>query len=412
MWSRGERRSSDGKRVDVPDPDERSRRQLVLLVTTPATTAAVAAATTEFGCAFAAVHTETAPAMPLQKEVIHLAIGTLPHYITTHFFNQQTSHFDYIHGGAGESPGHGEQDRQDASSSRAVLDPTVDFQEGLGALTNEPTFFPRQVVVDFRDNIGTQWDAYSLVYHADEDDGGGSDQAHDSAPGWLRSQDAAQEGLRAWHSPAEVEFAQGKAPRGLAQKEVYDGDDEDGYTSEDSADDTESETRRSRLAEATSPHRDGDASSTANDMPQTQSGRSAPRSLPATPAMYAHNPHHPRSLRALPHLFRSGTLAPMMGTPDEGQAPLATFEMGMSLAREMERDTSMLDEHIRWFAEDSDLLQAFNLYASTSDGFAGMAHETLELLADEFPKTPVIAWGAAHGSVNEDGVGQDAVSDI
>lgn len=136
--------------------------------------------------------------------------------------------------------------------------------------------------------------------------------------------------------------------------------------------------------------------------------RQAPRRrLP--PFAYAHNPHHPRSIVTLPQMHgAAGALGPMGADRNQGFAPLDSFEAGWSLAREIERDSSAVDESLRFFAENSDLLQSFNLVSSSSDGFSGLAHATLEVLQDEYPKTPVVAWAAQWGEVDFEAVEEDA----
>lgn len=292
--------------------------------------------------------------MPVQKETIHLAIGPLPHHITTHFFNQQSSHFKY-----GNQPS--------SDSSDLILDPNVDFQEGIGSLRGEPTFFPRQVVIDFRQNFGTEWEAYNVVVD-DEDD---------PESGVVSSMRAAEEVSHAWGASAEVLWAGDTSGKIQSTRYVSSRDDEEDDAESFLDTDEDKNIKSSSVQHLTS------------DVRQS-------------PAIYSHNPSHPRSKYPLPRLFGSGSLAPMGNKSQEGQTPLSSFEMGMSLMKSMDQESSFMDENVRWYAENSDLLQSFNLYSSISDGFSGIAHKTLEMLTDEYPKIPVMAWGASWGEYNED----------
>lgn len=316
--------------------------------------------------------------MPTQKEVIHLTFGTLSHHITTHFFNQQSSHFQYP--ASNEDARHSGREGDD-DGSPLLLDPGVDFQEGVGTRRAEQTFFPRQVVFDFRENFGTGWDAYDVVYdESAEEDATGTQQDDEVVLGPSR---AANEGLNAWYSPAEIyRTGLGENVKSTRLGSALDGSDDDTEEDEEEA-----------VDEGQTSIRQGGS----GEVDRGDNGirhRHQRDRLSFAPAAYAHNPHHPRSIRQLPRLFGGGSLAPMQAKSDEGNVPLASFEMGMNLSRFMESEESSLDERIRWFAEDSDLLQAFSLCTSTSDGFSGMAHEMLQSLADEYPKTPVLAWGA------------------
>ena len=321
-----------------------------------------------------------------QKEVIHLTLGTLSQHISTHFFNQQSSHFQYdeMAGGSSSSRDKGDD---------LLLDPNVDFQEGIGSRRNEQTFFPREVVVGFKGQMGTGWDAYNVTLEDGNDDG--NDDDDDNV---LRPSNAVNEGLHAWSLPAELmrTEAGGRVTRTRTQWHGDDDDDEKELSA------SEDEGEEGPIVERTELDSDRPLS-----RPTIRPGG---RARYRTPASYAHNALHPRSLHALPRLNGSGVLLPMGEAAGEGQSPFSSFEMGMLLAREMERSSSLTEDSIRWFAEDSDSLQSFHLTTCTSDGFAGITHEVMQSLADEFPKTPVIAWGAQWGHDDYNAEGNEGVS--
>lgn len=333
--------------------------------------------------------------MPVQKEIIHLTFGTLSHHISTHFFNQQASHFEYpeqgIAGPSSKRKNKGsEEEEEEKEENSLLLDPSVDFQEGIGTRRSEPTFFPRQVVFDFKHNLGTAWDAYNVVVDDEVEDQ--EDQDDNISCSVLKPSRAANEGLYAWNHAAEVQWVGGTDGKVQSTRlgPMLDDEDDDHY--EDSE---EEEYENAALDYKT------EASKRFNQQSIRQINR--------TPASYAHNPHHPRSIRSLPYLFGGGALVPMDVQKEEGKVPFSAFEMGIGLFRQMDREDSILDEQLRWFAEDSDSLQSFSVSSSTFDGFSGMAHEMVQLLSDEFPKTPILAWGANQKIESElqDGIHKD-----
>ncbi|WFD18938.1 mtDNA inheritance, partitioning of the mitochondrial organelle [Malassezia caprae] len=102
---------------------------------------------------------------------------------------------------------------------------------------------------------------------------------------------------------------------------------------------------------------------------------------------YASVLFHPRSQVpvAAPALYGSSFLA----TPDADAASPApcSFADGVRVAQAMEGEQRVMEEQVRWLAEDSDLMQGFQVAASASDAFSGVASAYLGYLADEYPKT-------------------------
>eukprot|EP00118_Oscarella_pearsei_P010354 m.63154 g.63154 ORF g.63154 m.63154 type:complete len:505 (+) comp35146_c0_seq4:50-1564(+) len=52
-----------------------------------------------------------------------------------------------------------------------------------------------------------------------------------------------------------------------------------------------------------------------------------------------------------------------------------------------------IEDSLRFFAEECDYLQGFQLLCDLHDGFAGLATSTVELIKDEFPKRSILAVG-------------------
>lgn len=102
---------------------------------------------------------------------------------------------------------------------------------------------------------------------------------------------------------------------------------------------------------------------------------------------------HPRSLVhvAAPSIDGTAFLHPM----GDAQPAFATYEHGAAVAHAMEAAHSVLDDNMRWLAEDSDLLQGMQLATNALDGFSGFSHAYLAGLADEFPRTPRLMFAFA-----------------
>lgn len=327
-----------------------------------------------------------------QKEVIHLTFGTFSHHISTHFFNQQSSHFQFG------------DEKLDASGSNAsnddlILDPNVDFQEGIGSRRNEQTFFPREVIVGFNEDMGTGWDAYDVILKDEEEE-----EYDEDGDVLLHPSNAVNEGYQAWTRPAELLRTTIRGNKqNRSPSDLYD-DDSDLSASEVEEEEEDRETTISSLSQSNSQE-------VYKPLPLSGNKRKKKMTRQRTPASYALNPHHPKSMYPLSRLYSSGPVIPMDSNLDsEGYTPFSSFEMGIILAKEMNRETSLTEESIRWFAEDSDSLQSFQITTTTSDGFSGFTHEVLQSLSDEYPKTPVISWGAHWGSTQENGDEKSSVS--
>ena len=96
---------------------------------------------------------------------------------------------------------------------------------------------------------------------------------------------------------------------------------------------------------------------------------------------------HPKSLLPVsaPSIY-GHTFLSNMGT-DTQNPTLDTFAQGQAIARAMEQDHGMFEDTLRWWTEDTDLMQGFQLSASMHDAYGGIVCTYLDMLADEYPKT-------------------------
>lgn len=106
---------------------------------------------------------------------------------------------------------------------------------------------------------------------------------------------------------------------------------------------------------------------------------------------YARCPLHPKSLVPVSSLSLHGStyLAPGAETPFD------TYEQGYAVAQAMEKEQTVMDENVRQLAEDTGLMQAFQVVGSSSDAFGGVTAAYLDWLADEYPKTERVVFSLA-----------------
>ena len=96
---------------------------------------------------------------------------------------------------------------------------------------------------------------------------------------------------------------------------------------------------------------------------------------------------HPKSLVTVSasSLYGSSFLS-NMGT-DTQNPTLETFAQGQAIARAMDDEQRITEDTLRWWTEDTDLMQGFQLSASAYDAYGGIVCTYLDMLADEYPKT-------------------------
>ncbi|TIB40851.1 hypothetical protein E3P83_02565 [Wallemia ichthyophaga] len=92
---------------------------------------------------------------------------------------------------------------------------------------------------------------------------------------------------------------------------------------------------------------------------------------------------HPRSIHQISGYVQCGT-----GT--DGVAGFDGWELGQDVYKEYEKEFNSLDEDLRHFAEECDLLQGFHVNADVSDAWSGFSVAYLEDVRETYTKTPIV----------------------
>ena len=95
---------------------------------------------------------------------------------------------------------------------------------------------------------------------------------------------------------------------------------------------------------------------------------------------YSRLHYHSRSMHSIP------------STSLEGGA-FDTFNAGLGFAQTSSWSDSVMDEKIRFFLEECDSIDGFNVHVDTVGGFGGVCAATLDLLRDEFPRQTILTFG-------------------
>ncbi|TPX62843.1 hypothetical protein PhCBS80983_g00080 [Powellomyces hirtus] len=101
--------------------------------------------------------------------------------------------------------------------------------------------------------------------------------------------------------------------------------------------------------------------------------------------------YHPKTVVELPHFLH-----------DDDQNPFSAFTQGLDVMGDPDFRDDILEERLRFFVEECDSLQGFNLMADAVDGFAGVTASLLEYISDEFPKKSAMTFGIHKPSSKED----------
>ncbi|XP_050045473.2 protein misato homolog 1 [Dermacentor andersoni] len=107
---------------------------------------------------------------------------------------------------------------------------------------------------------------------------------------------------------------------------------------------------------------------------------------------------HPRTIHLITRYLHNN--------PDD---PFDLFGIGNQCVEDHEWRNSFMDD-VRWFAEDCDSLQAFNILLDGHDGFTGLTSSLLEILHDDYPNKSSICWPLfqpLYNSINEGRVAVD-----
>jgi hypothetical protein len=78
---------------------------------------------------------------------------------------------------------------------------------------------------------------------------------------------------------------------------------------------------------------------------------------------------------------------------DDDINPFDNYTIGRQAYKENEKETDTFDENFRFFAEECDSLQGFQLLTNVDDAFGGFTEGLLNDIRDEYAKTPIITYG-------------------
>ncbi|CAM0140076.1 mtDNA inheritance, partitioning of the mitochondrial organelle [Umbelopsis sp. WA50703] len=99
------------------------------------------------------------------------------------------------------------------------------------------------------------------------------------------------------------------------------------------------------------------------------------------------NYFHPRSLNQINQYQMGNSLQ-----------PFDTYTAGYNAYDENEKETDSFDETFRFFVEECDQLQGFQIMTSIDDGFGGFTRGFLENVRDEYPKTSILTFGISNSN--------------
>ncbi|KAI8356758.1 tubulin domain-containing protein [Choanephora cucurbitarum] len=92
--------------------------------------------------------------------------------------------------------------------------------------------------------------------------------------------------------------------------------------------------------------------------------------------------YHPRSINPI-----------VTHQMDNEITPFDNFTIGRQAYVENEKETETFEENFRFFVEECDSLQGFQLFTDVDDGFGGFTEGLLNNIRDEFAKTPILTYG-------------------
>ncbi|KAK0543609.1 mtDNA inheritance, partitioning of the mitochondrial organelle [Tilletia horrida] len=327
----------------------------------------------------------------MQREQLFLTFGSFAAHVQTHFWNAQESYFDY--------------GQESASVVSSLVDHDVCFRSGVGA-HGEDTFLPRTLIFDVREEFGSLRNVNRL-YDALIADGSGPEADVESRVQQLLG---GEHGIATnWDAPMEVLYTTSAVVPHRYQRRLDEGEDDDDR-SDLSATDDEGDEQPGPVASATP---------TAKSSKGTSQPASRERTGQRYWSDYARVLFHPRSLIRV----GAGSASAWSGSSaggsdtflrsmdgmtntqdssetqqDDARQQFESYEQGHRLGKQLDKDQDIMDENVRWFAEESDSLQAFNITATTSDAFSGFSAQFSETLHDEYHKTDILTWATEWGS--------------
>ncbi|KAI8880500.1 tubulin nucleotide-binding domain-like protein [Backusella circina FSU 941] len=78
---------------------------------------------------------------------------------------------------------------------------------------------------------------------------------------------------------------------------------------------------------------------------------------------------------------------------DDDVSPFDNYTIGRQAYKDNEKEADTFDENVRFFAEECDSLQGFQILTNVDDAFGGFTEGLLSDMRDEYAKTPIITYG-------------------
>jgi hypothetical protein len=92
--------------------------------------------------------------------------------------------------------------------------------------------------------------------------------------------------------------------------------------------------------------------------------------------------YHPRSINPI-----------VTHQMDNDITPFDNYTIGRQAYEDNEKETDIFEENLRFFVEECDNMQGFQILTDVDDAFGGFTEGLLNNIRDEFLKTPIITYG-------------------
>lgn len=92
--------------------------------------------------------------------------------------------------------------------------------------------------------------------------------------------------------------------------------------------------------------------------------------------------YHPRSINPI-----------VTHQMDNEITPFDSYTIGREAYGENEKEMDIFEDNFRFFVEECDSLQGFQIWTDVDDGFGGFTEGLLNNIRDEFLKTPIMTYG-------------------
>ncbi|KAL0086518.1 tubulin domain-containing protein [Phycomyces blakesleeanus] len=99
--------------------------------------------------------------------------------------------------------------------------------------------------------------------------------------------------------------------------------------------------------------------------------------------------YHPRSMNPIVTHQAESTLT-----------PFDSYTAGRKAYTDNEKETSIFEDNFRFFVEECDQLQGFQIFTGVDDAMGGFTEGLLDDIRDEFPKTTVLTYGLSDTTRN------------